>query len=72
MEEASIYSGHTSYKTFQEWRKGVEIPTGNGIKRIKLKYYKIGRKILYKREDIDRFLEECHSAINRNVLQTNN
>ncbi len=46
MEEAIIYLGFGSKSLFQEWRE-----TG------RLVYYKPGKKILYKRTDLDKMME---------------
>lgn len=57
LQEAITYMGFGSKDTFQNWREGVQIhPDSN--KMIFLKSYKTGKNIVYKRTDIDEFLEE--------------
>ena len=45
-KEAVVYLGLGNSNTFQEWRN-------NG-----LQYYQPGRKILYKRSDLDKWIEK--------------
>ncbi len=46
LQEAILYLGYGSKNTFQMWRERGEIA-----------YYKPGNTILYKRTDLDRFVE---------------
>ena len=57
LEEAIKYVGYGSKDTFQSWREGIK----RGKKTIFLKYHKVGKNIVYKRIDIDNFLEEFKS-----------
>lgn len=57
LQEAIAYLSFGSKDTFQNWREGVK-PSSKSEKMIFLKYYKQGKNIVYKRTDIDNFLEE--------------
>ena len=55
LSEAIIYLGYGSKDTFLKWREGIKDPRGK-IKQ--LKYYKNGKNIIYRRTDLDAFLED--------------
>ena len=56
LSEAILYIGMGSKDTLQKWREGI-IDSRGKIKQ--LKFYKAGKKnIIYKRTDIDAFLED--------------
>ncbi|GAB7086048.1 MerR family transcriptional regulator [Marinifilum sp. D737] len=57
LQEAIAYLGFGSKDTFQSWREGVRIHSQSN-KMIFLKSYKTGKNIVYKRTDIDNFMEE--------------
>jgi len=57
LQEAAAYLGFGSKDTFQNWREGVQV-SSRSKKMIFLKFYKTGKNIVYKRTDIDNFLEE--------------
>ncbi|QZT38693.1 helix-turn-helix domain-containing protein [Halosquirtibacter xylanolyticus] len=48
LEEAITYLGFGSKDLFRRWRE-------NGV----LTYYKLGKRIVYKRADIDKYIESC-------------
>jgi len=55
LSEAIAYLGYGSKDTFQKWREGIVDSRGK-IKQ--LRYYKTGKNIIYRRIDIDAFLED--------------
>lgn len=69
LEEAIAYIGFGSKDTFQQWREvGSPYKDRSGKQRkAKLKYHKVGKSIVYRRNDIDDFMH--HFRIDQTVIR---
>lgn len=69
LEEAIAYLGFGSKDTFQQWREaGCQYKDRSGkVRTTFLKYLKVGKRIVYRRMDIDDFM--YHFKVDQNILR---